>query len=107
MSRGQLGWCGGECHSRLHRLVGNHVGGLFVAPRRIGAASVSLLLDHASERLDELTVEIYEQTDPPAPSIAAAVLSPSAGKSWTTKEALPLLRMKRGPDIHVRRTGPA
>lgn len=89
-------------------LVGNHVGGLFVAPAAHRRGVGQLLLDHASERLGELTVEVYEQNRS-ACSFYRRCGFEFVGRKELDDEgrALPLLRMKRAPDIHLRRAGRA
>ena len=89
-------------------LVDNHVGGLFVAPaahrRRVGR----LLLDHASERLGELTVEVYEQNRSACSFYGSCGFEPIGRKELDDEgRALPLLRMKRASAVTVRRDGRA
>lgn len=83
-------------------LVDNHVGGLFVAPEAHRRGVGRLLLDHASERLGELTVEVYEQNES-ACSFYRSCGFEQVGRKELDDEgrALPLLRMRRAPSTHV------
>ena len=87
-------------------MVENHVGGLFVAPEAHRRGVGRLLLDHASERLGELTVEVYEQNRS-ACSFYRSCGFQIVGRRELDDEgrALPLLRMKRACGVPVRRTG--
>lgn len=89
-------------------LVENHVGGLFVAPATHRRGVGRLLLDHASERLGELTVEVYEQNRS-ACSFYLGCGFQTIGRKELDDEgrALPLLRMKKASSVHLRSAGRA
>ncbi len=89
-------------------MVENHVGGLFVAPAAHRRGVGRLLLDHASGRLGELTVEVYEQNR------SACAFYRSCGFELVGRKelddegrALPLLRMKRASGVTARSAGRA
>ncbi len=89
-------------------LVESHVGGLFVAPAAHRRGVGRHLLDHASERLGELTVEVYEQNR------SACAFYRSCGFETVCRKELddegrrlPLLRMKRASGDYVRGIGRA
>lgn len=77
-------------------LLENHVGGLFVAPAAHRRGVGRLLLGHASERLGELTVEVYEQNRS-ACSFYRSCGFDLVGRKELDDEgrAFPLLRMRR------------
>ena len=79
-------------------LVDNHVGGLFVAPAAHRRGVGRLLLDDASGRLGELTVEVYVQNRPACSFYGSCGFDPIGRKELDDEgRALPLLRMKRDP----------
>jgi putative acetyltransferase len=84
-------------------LVDNHVRGLFVAPAAHRRGVGRLLLDHASGRLGELTVEVYEQNRS-ACSFYRSCGFDLIGRKELDDEGrpLPLLRMKRASEAHKR-----
>jgi putative acetyltransferase len=89
-------------------LVENHVGGLFVAPAAHRRGVGRLLLDHASERLGELTVEVYERNRSACSFYLSCGFQVIGRKELDDEgRALPLLRMKRAPHRDGREAGPA
>jgi putative acetyltransferase len=87
-------------------MVENHVGGLFVAPVAHRRGVGRLLLDHTSERLGELTVEVYEQNRSACSFYRSCGFDPVGRKEQDDEgRALPLLRMKRASGVRVCRPG--
>lgn len=81
-------------------LVGNHIGGLFVAPEAHRRGVGRLLVDHAADRVGELTVEVYEQNES-ACSFYRSCGFELEGRKESDDEGrpLPLLRMRRSTDV--------
>lgn len=77
-------------------LLGNHIGGLFVAPAEHRRGVGRLLVEEASARHGELTVEVYEQN-----ASAVAFYRSCEFETVRRKEmddegrAFPLIRMER------------
>lgn len=83
----------------IHGFIGmveNHVGGLFVAPEAHRRGVGRLLVEHAAERLGELTVEVYEQNESACSFYRACGFEQEARRnSDDDGRPLPLLRMRR------------
>lgn len=89
-------------------MLENHVGGLFVAPAAHRRGVGRLLLDHASERLGELTVEVYEENRSACAFYRSCGFELIGRKALDDEgRALPLLRMKRTSKLAVRSAGRA
>ncbi len=77
-------------------LVANHIGGLFVAPEAHRRGVGRALVAHASARLGELTVEVYERNASAAAFYRSCGFQ-EAGRKTVDDEGrpFPLLRMRR------------
>lgn len=89
-------------------LVEDHVGGLFVAPAAHRRGVGRLLLEHASERVGDLTVEVYEQNRSAYSFYRCCGFEFIGRKEFDDEgRALPLLRMKRTSSFRARNAGAA
>ena len=78
-------------------LIGNHIGGLFVAPAAHGQGFGRSLVEHASGRLGSLTVEVYEQNEGAIAFYRRCGFAPVGRKERDDEgRPLPLLRLERG-----------
>lgn len=89
-------------------LLDNHIGGLFVAPEAHRRGAGRLLLEHASNRLGALSVEVYELNGP-ACSFYRSCGFELVGRKPVDDEGrpLPLLRLRRASPQDDCRAPPA
>jgi ribosomal protein S18 acetylase RimI-like enzyme len=77
-------------------LLANHIGGLFVAPEAHRRGVGRALVAHASERMGELTVEVYERNALATAFYRSCGFEPAGRKALDDEgRPLPLLRMTR------------